>query len=119
MVNHLYSYKYVYIIDTLYIIQLKKGHFRESNPGPLAPKARIIPLDQSARVRRPGLEPGSPAWKADMLTPTPTTRISQRGFDPRSSRLWAWHANHCATEIKIIIIIIIIIILKIHFKDSF
>ena len=45
----------------------------ESNPGPLAPKARIIPLDQSARVRRPGLEPGTPAWKADMLTPTPTT----------------------------------------------
>ena len=23
-------------------------------------------------MRRPGLEPGSPAWKADMLTPTPT-----------------------------------------------
>ena len=28
----------------------KEGHFRESNPGPLAPKARIIPLDQSARL---------------------------------------------------------------------
>ena len=24
-------------------------------------------------MRRPGLEPGTPAWKADMLTPTPTT----------------------------------------------
>eukprot|EP01052_Picozoa_sp_SAG31_P017208 SAG31_NODE_1167_length_9572_cov_3.794046_9_plen_104_part_00 len=24
------------------------GHLRESNPGPLAPKARIIPLDQGA-----------------------------------------------------------------------
>ena len=23
------------------------GEFRESNPGPLAPKARIIPLDQT------------------------------------------------------------------------
>ena len=23
-------------------------------------------------MRRPGLEPGTPAWKADMLTPTPT-----------------------------------------------
>ena len=22
-------------------------------------------------MRRPGLEPGTPAWKADMLTPTP------------------------------------------------
>ena len=51
------------------------GHFRESNPGPLAPKARIIPLDQSAKVRRPGLEPGSPAWKADMLTPTPQAPV--------------------------------------------
>ena len=25
-------------------------------------------------MRRPGLEPGTPAWKADMLTPTPTTQ---------------------------------------------
>ena len=24
-------------------------------------------------LRPPGLEPGTPAWKADMLTPTPTT----------------------------------------------
>ncbi len=24
-------------------------------------------------MRRPGLEPGTPAWKAEMLTPTPTT----------------------------------------------
>ena len=23
-------------------------------------------------LRPPGLEPGTPAWKADMLTPTPT-----------------------------------------------
>ena len=63
-----------------------KGHFRESNPGPLAPKARIIPLDQSAKnVHRPGLEPGTPAWKADMLTPTPTTLNSSARF--RSSVL--------------------------------
>ena len=27
---------------------LKKGPVRESNPGPLAPKARIMPLDQQA-----------------------------------------------------------------------
>lgn len=26
----------------------KKGLVRESNPGPLAPEARIIPLDQQA-----------------------------------------------------------------------
>ena len=26
----------------------KKGPVRESNPGPLAPKARIMPLDQQA-----------------------------------------------------------------------
>ena len=29
-------------------IVIYKGLFRESNPGPLAPKARIIPLDQTA-----------------------------------------------------------------------
>ena len=39
---------------------------RESNPGPLAPKARIIPLDQPA-VRRPGIEPGAIRWKRTML----------------------------------------------------
>ena len=67
----------------------KKGVIRESNPRPLAPKARIIPLDQSPKywsparysrfvwmkdgknkkqVRRPGIEPGSNAWKASILT---------------------------------------------------
>ena len=29
---------------------LKKGPVLESNPGPLAPKARIMPLDQQAIV---------------------------------------------------------------------
>ena len=29
-------------------IVVYKGLFRESNPGPLAPKARIIPVDQTA-----------------------------------------------------------------------
>ena len=28
----------------------KKGAFRESNSGPLAPKARIIPLDQMPSI---------------------------------------------------------------------
>ena len=28
----------------------KKGPIRESNPGPLAPKARIMPLDQQATL---------------------------------------------------------------------
>jgi hypothetical protein len=28
---------------------ISKGLFRELNPGPLAPEARIIPLDQTAR----------------------------------------------------------------------
>jgi hypothetical protein len=58
-----------------------KGHLRESNPGPLPPKGRIIPLDQGAsNMRRPGLEPGTPAWKADMLTPTPTTLFSTLSY---------------------------------------
>ena len=29
----------------------KTGLFRESNPGPLAPKARIMPLDQTAKLK--------------------------------------------------------------------
>ena len=30
---------------------VRTGPVRESNPGPLAPKARIMPLDQQARRR--------------------------------------------------------------------
>ena len=50
----------------------KEGAKGESNPRPLAPKARIIPLDHwpfadAQKVRRPGIEPGPPAWKADIL----------------------------------------------------
>ena len=43
---------------------------------------RTYPIDQhknhkplGKKMRRPGLEPGTPAWKADMLTPTPTTLV--------------------------------------------
>ena len=32
--------------------------------------------------------------------PLKNGRVAQLGFDPRSSRLWAWHANHCATELS-------------------
>ena len=57
----------------------RHGHLRESNQGPL-PKGRNRTLDQGASkyMRRPGLEPGTPAWKADMLTPTPTTLLDNR-----------------------------------------
>ena len=30
------------------MFRIQKGQLRESNPRPLAPKARIIPLDQAA-----------------------------------------------------------------------
>ena len=33
----------------------KKGLVRELNPGPLAPKARIIPLDQQAIHSKPNV----------------------------------------------------------------
>ncbi|KEH44016.1 hypothetical protein MTR_1g106105 [Medicago truncatula] len=33
-------------LDQIPILKIKKGAFGESNSGPLAPKARIIPLDQ-------------------------------------------------------------------------
>ena len=29
----------------------------------------------------------------------PKEKVAQGGFDPPSSRLWALHANHCATEL--------------------
>ena len=60
----------------------KKGQNWESNPGPLAPKARIIPLDHSGIMHRPGIEPGSLAWKANILTTIPTMHISTTGLEP-------------------------------------
>ena len=41
------SYAIAVVVPEKFRIALK-GLFRESNPGPLAPKARIIPLDQTA-----------------------------------------------------------------------
>ena len=39
----------------------------------MQPSFPIIKKIIKDNMRRPGLEPGTPAWKADMLTPTPTT----------------------------------------------
>ena len=41
----------IIIVISLIIVQKGKqfGPVRESNPGPLAPKARIMPLDQQAK----------------------------------------------------------------------
>ena len=36
----------------LFITLKKKGPVRELNPGPLAPEARIIPLDQQATIAK-------------------------------------------------------------------
>ena len=41
------------------------GHLRESNPGPLAPKARIIPLDQGAKYI---VRESNPSLKLGRLT---------------------------------------------------
>ena len=37
-------------VNVLYSRGRKRGPVRESNPGPLAPEARIIPLDQQAKT---------------------------------------------------------------------
>ena len=37
----------------MYLKKEVKGAFRESNSGPLAPKARIIPLDQMLYLNAP------------------------------------------------------------------
>ena len=42
----------------------KEGPVRESNPGPLAPKARIMPLDQQARRITHCLETGNDGARA-------------------------------------------------------
>ena len=52
-----------------------KGLARESNSEPLAPKARIIPLDQQAKKPQPGIEPESNAWKASIMTIRPSRQI--------------------------------------------
>ena len=32
-------------------------------------------------LRPPGLEPGTPAWKADMLTPTPQALLNMNNYE--------------------------------------
>ena len=41
--------------DNFQMVLSKTGSVRESNPGPLAPKARIMPLDQQAGDIKYGL----------------------------------------------------------------
>ena len=41
-------------VNVLYSRGRKWGPVRESNPGPLAPEARIIPLDQQAKTEVEG-----------------------------------------------------------------
>ncbi len=36
----------------------------------------MLYISHKTRVRRPGIEPGSTAWKATMLTPTPPTHMN-------------------------------------------
>ncbi|XP_074178538.1 uncharacterized protein LOC141569379 [Rhinolophus sinicus] len=52
----------------------KPGLVRDLNPGPLAPEARIIPLDQRAALGSPppgrALQPRSASRRASVLTPT-------------------------------------------------
>src|SRR6185312_1829987 len=94
---------------------------RESNSRPPAPKAGIIPLDQSPalekstmrgdrtrdqsiksrtlyrtelarhqekNLRGPGIEPGSTAWKAAMLTITPATLQKTKKISESKFRSW-------------------------------
>jgi len=89
--------------------KVKTGPVRDLNPGPLAPKARIIPLDQQAllvcaysraperdckthlqcissgrgksRVR-PGFEPGTSRTRSENHTPRPTDRMTYRIVTP-------------------------------------
>ena len=53
-------------------------------------------------LRRPGIEPGSTAWKAAMLTIIPQ-RLWEKDFDPdrirtRSLLIWSQTRYRCATE---------------------
>ena len=78
------------------IIALQHGLVRDLNPGPLAPEARIIPLDQRASHNslllaiifncnlifinakyswaRPGFEPGTSRTRSGNHTPRPTSQ---------------------------------------------
>ena len=49
-------------------------------------------------VRRPGIEPGPPAWKAGILTTELTTllayqKVENPGFDPGASSLLTTHST--------------------------
>ena len=50
-------------------------------------------------MRRPGIEPGPPAWKAGILT-TELSTPSATGFEParaEPTRFQVWRLNHSAT----------------------
>ena len=61
--------------------QKKTGLVRDLNPGPLAPKARIIPLDQRAAA---GVTSGGCPWRPETAAPPsdPGLRIAARS--------WGW-----------------------------
>ena len=46
LLNLFFSYNKIWTEKHYQKLSLNDGAFRESNSGPLAPKARIIPLDQ-------------------------------------------------------------------------
>ena len=95
----------------LFFFKQRKWHLfgldRDLNPGPLAPEARIIPLDHQAmhsqpsgtpikEERTPGHTEDKPLAQKNGRTiknDLPRVRLELTAF-----RLWDWRAAYCATE---------------------
>ena len=74
---------------------LKPGLNRDSNPGPLAPKARIIPLDHWA-LRKGTIRIKFPIQcykEKGNKEKVENVYVAEGGFDPPTSGLWAQHAS--------------------------
>ena len=62
-----FHYGIINMVGTMHHIQNKKRHVQFMNK---------IRLNRHKKMRQPGIEPGSIAWKATMLTFTPPTLLS-------------------------------------------
>ncbi len=81
----------------------KLGPVRDLNPGPLAPKARIIPLDQRAEIREDDGRPPTPTvadphatWRSEYTIKRDCLQRESNSRPPvvQATPLLDWCSNH-------------------------